>query len=446
MKTSFRGWTSVFGFTFRQSVKSVGFKLVTILISLLLIGILVATNILIAKPDQDSPQELEPSTIKTIYVLDQSGLETTDFKSLNPAFTNEQFSHINFISLTEGSREAVIQQAKAHSKYTLAAIITLSDGNYEFEMVIPSESAIDEGDAEAVLEPMLEAFQVHKLLQADLTEEQLSAITTPILTSTNTIGEVTNEIALVVQLLAPMLFSLVLYMMLIIHGQSVSKSVSTEKTSKLMETLLTSIHSNAMIAGKVLAVTSAALLQFASWILSIFIGLYGGNLIARILYPDYNNTVIQMIDFIRDHIGESALTLSSLAFAILFLCIGFLFYCVLAALSGSMVSKPEDTASTQALFMLPIIFSWLLSYIAPITENKTLISILRYVPLTSPFMVPADLLSGAMSIFEGVISLLLLLLFTLLTIMISARIYKGLVLYTGQKISFKTILGIFKHN
>jgi ABC-type Na+ efflux pump permease subunit len=111
-----------------------------------------------------------------------------------------------------------------------------------------------------------------------------------------------------------------------------------------------------------------------------------------------------------------------------------------------MVTKPEDVASTQAVFQIPVIISWLVCYIAPMTRINGLLTTVRYIPFTAPFSVPADLITGTIGLLEGMISLALLLVFSLLTIMLAARIYKGLVLYNGQKLSFKMIGNVLKTN
>jgi ABC-type Na+ efflux pump permease subunit len=212
-----------------------------------------------------------------------------------------------------------------------------------------------------------------------------------------------------------------------------------------METLLTSVHPYALIAGKVLAITTMALLQFVTWIIAGFVGLYGGNAIAHAIYPDYQNTVVTVINFLKDNIGKTALTPPAVIMAIVFFCVGFLFYGVFAGLTGCMVSKPEDVASTQMVFQFPIIISWLVVYLAPITKNMQLLKVARFIPFTAPFGVPADLLTGTIGLGEGIIALLILLIFTLLFIMLCGRLYKGLILYTGQKVSFKMIGNVLKN-
>lgn len=442
MKDKFRGWNTVFSFTFRQATKGPGFRVVTALISLLLIGGIILINIVAAKPEEG--KDVKASPIEKVLILDQSGLEPTDYRALNPEFSDEKFKGVTFVGSSLTDRKEVIRAAAADSPKTIAVFITLEEAGYEIEAVIPDGSEITKNQATALLEPMTIAFETNKMLQAGIAEDQLASVLSPVVTSYTDIGENTNAIVNVIKLLAPLVFGLMLYIMLLLYGQTVSKSVATEKTSKLMETLLTSIHPYALIAGKVLAITSMALLQFVGWIIAAVVGLYGGNAIAHTMYPEYQNNVVTIINFVKDNIGETAMTLPAVILAVIFFAVGFLFYVVIAGLAGCMVSKPEDAATTQTVYNFPIIISWLVTYLAPLMGKEGIIAVARYIPFTAPFCVPANLITGTMGLLEGVIALVVLALFTLLVIQLSGRIYKGLILYNGQKVSLKLVGNIIR--
>lgn len=437
MKDKFKGWRSVYSFTLKQSTKGMGFKAITALIFLLILGGFVIINIVVAKPDKEDKKDKSP--IETVLVLDQSDLQPTDYSESLKLISTEEFTDIVFSTVSGQSREYVIDELNKASNKSIAVIISKVDTGYELEAIIPDGSEIKKKDTNSLLEALCSSFETNKLMQSGLTVEQLTTILMPVAASYTKVGENKNLIVMLIKMLAPMAFGLMLYIMLIIYGQSVSKSVSTEKTSKLMETLLTSIHPYALIAGKVLAVTSMAMLQFISWIVAGIIGLYGGNTIAHTIYPEYQNSAITIINFIKDNVGDSAFTLPAIIFAILAFCAGFLFFNMLAGLAGCMVAKPEDVATTQSLFQFPIIISWLICYFAPVIENDTLSTVLRYIPLTAPFCLPVELITGTIGLLQGGIALLILILFTFLCAILSGRLYKGLILYTGQKLSLKTI-------
>jgi len=444
MKQHFKGWNSVYGFTFQQATKGVGFKLVTALVTILILAAFIVINVLVAKPDDADKEKASP--IKRVFILDNSGLKPTNYKEINPQFSEKQFQHIEFVIVTEQSAVEVIQTAASDSDEAIAVIISKNEAGYEIEAVIPADSTITKKQAEALLEPMSSGFESNKLMQAGLSVKQLTTVLMPVVTSYSDIGESTSRTATAIKIIAPSLFGMMLYIMLLLYGQTISKSVSTEKTSRLIEILLTSIHPYALITGKILAITSMAILQFLTWVIAAVVGLYGGNAVAHAIYPEYENTAITIINFLKDNIGETALTPPAVILAVVFFCIGFLFYCVIAGLAGCMVSKPEDVASTQTIFQLPVIISWLICYMSSIIGNKGILTVARYIPFTAPFCVPVDLITGTIGLVEGILALALLSIFAILFIMMSAGIYKGLVLYSGEKISFKTIGEVLKAN
>jgi ABC-type Na+ efflux pump permease subunit len=444
MKNKFNGWNTVFGFTLRQSSKGIGFRITTTIVALLLIGAFVLINILIAKPDDDKDKDIKPSPIETVIVLDQSGLEPTDYKTMSPELMSEQYSHIKFIASQLLSNNELVRKSATYSNKSIAIHITVVEDGFHMEALIPEDSEISKSDVKEILPFISNAFESNKLLQVGLTMEQLNSALKPAVNTYTDVGEDKNPIVFAIKMIAPMLFGFIFYFMLLLYGQNVCKSVSTEKTSKLVETLLTSVHPYALIMGKVLAVTSLALMQFVLWIVAGIIGLYGGNYISQMMYPEYENSVVTIINFLKDNIGETAMTLPALLLAIVIFIVGFLFYSVLAGVSGSIVSKPEDLSSTQAIFQFPIMISFLVSYLSPVLEKEALTKAIRYIPFTAPFSVPAELITGTVGFGEGLLSLGILSVFSFIIINLSGRIYKGMILYTDQKLSFKLISNILK--
>ena len=181
------------------------------------------------------------------------------------------------------------------------------------------------------------------------------------------------------------------------------------------------------------------------WIISFFIGIVAGGKVAETMYPGAESGLTVVVDFMRTNIGESAFSPVAMVLALITFCFGFLFYCVLSGMAGSMVSRPEEAANTQSIFTLPIVFSWMICYFGTLLEKESLLVVARNIPFTIPFCVPVDLITGAIGIGQGFISTVILLVFSFLVIMLSGRIYKGLVLYTGEKITLKNIVGILKN-
>lgn len=440
MKNNFRKWIDVYKFTLHQALKKKAFQVVTVLVALGIVIASVLISVLTAKPEKD----VKPSSIEKVYVLDESGLTDTDYPTYLKTIDDLKFKHIDFESIPNFSRQQAVEMYKDNSENSLVVIVSTDGKAFELEGILLQKSSVSKREARNLLEVMTDAFNINKIMQAGLAQEELTTIMTPVLTLYSEVGEDTNFITILLKTTAPMLFGLVLYFMLLIHGLTISREVSTEKISKLVETLITKVHPYALITGKVLAISSVAVIQVLLWVFTLIVGVFGGNAIAHAIFPEYQNSILTIIQVLRENMGETAFSIPAIILAFIIFCVGFLFYCFQAGLTGSLVSKSEDAASIQNLFQFPIAISWLTCYLSVVMEKEKILAIARYIPFTIPFSVPIDLILGRMSLVSGLISTLILIVFSIGTIMLSAKIYKGLILYSGQKVTLKTIINTLK--
>lgn len=438
MKESrFRGWKDVFSFTFNQMTKKTGYRGVTAVIALLLIVGLALVVVITGEPEE---KKVENCGIETVYVVDEYKV---DYAQMLAVLGKGSFLSIEFVNVVD-TQTAMESAERAGERAVAVVEVSYRDAAFYMDGILPQNSTASRSDAEDLLTVMTECFEYAKVGMANLTAEQSMAVLMPVLTSDGKIGEDHSVGAMLVKMMAPMFFGLALYMMLIFYGQDVSREISMEKVSKLTETLLTSIKPYAMITGKVLAVALAGILQFFLWILCAIGGLVIGNAIAKSMYPGYENVIFKALDYVRETYSASAFSPVAAILAVLIFVVGFLFYSVLAGMAGSLVSKPEDTAQVQSIFQFPIIISFFACYFGILLEKEGLIIATRFIPFTIPFGMPCDLLTGTASLLQGVISLVILLVFAVFCIILSGKVYEGLILYNGQKLNAKKIVNIIR--
>ena len=442
----FQGWKNVFAFTYKQNAGTKTYKLVTGLIAFLVLALAIILTIVAIAPDEEETKA-EFSSIHKVLVADCAEVGEIAYAELVPATQNDTYFERVAWEFVEpvATEEELARLAEKKGEGAIGLMYSMTEEGLSVRAVIPTTSTVDISDGEQLATMVAYFVQSQRYQNSGLSMEQLSEVEKPVSVTVGVAGEEKNIVAYLIELLAPAVFGLILYMMLLLYGQKICQQVSTEKTSKLMETLLTSLHPYALLTGKVLAIVMTALTQFFLWIAMLVIGLFGGVALGRVFYPDNTASVTMVVDLLRENIGESALSPAAVILAILIFCCGFLFYCVIAGLAGSMVTRPEEASSVQAIFTLPIVVSWLVCYMGSLTERENVLAVARNVPFTIPFGVPVELLTGTVGILQGVISLVILLVFSGLCIMLSARIYKGMVLYTGQKLSLKTIAGVLRN-
>lgn len=448
----FRGWKEVFAFTFRQGVGTKGYKMVTTLIALAVLGAAMLVTTLSAKPEEEDSStttEEEYCWVKQAYVADQTGSGTIPFEEwVSELAGSDYYDDVVWNTIDNSSmtaEELAAMVAQDESNMAVGVLIFAEGNTVSVRAVVPSTSNLELEDGQEIAEIAAKCLEKKRAETSGLSEFQIQQMLKPVVINVIEAGEETGVIAYLIQYLAPLLFGLLLYFMLLLYGQTICQEVSTEKTSKLMETLLTSLHPYALLTGKVFAIAGTAMMQFFIWIAAGIVGLIGGVELGKVMYPGTESSIGTMITFLRENIGETALSPAAIVLALVIFCCGFLFYCVLSGMAGSMVTRPEEASSVASVFTFPILISWLITYMGTLTENAALLAVARYIPFTIPFCIPVELLTGTTGIVQGLISTAILLVFSVLIVMISARIYRGLVLYNGQKMSMKAIIGVIRN-
>ncbi len=441
-----KGMKSVFRFTAKQYLKRNGFLRTTIIFAVLLMAGAFCLTFFTGKPKEE--KEKEPTEKLGVVEI----LNTTDLKDVIPvAETPEEGEEdeeaeepLWDFAEAEGDEDSAFAKVSEHDDHILAIVekSLLSDGNdcYKVRILIPKDSKIKKAEAMEVGDQISETVKTAVYRSVNMTEEIIEFVMMQPQSRSITTNEDVSLLSLLIRTILPMVLGLVMYMMILLHGQTICKEVSVEKTSKLMETMLVSVSPNALILGKTLALTALALGQFFCWIASAVVGLFAGNIVGKSVYGDeFHNKLTMVLDFLREYIGESALTPASIIMSIVVFCFGIFIYFALAAVGGSFVSKPEETASANSAFVFPLIVFWLITYFASLANAEGILTICRYIPFTAPFCVPVDLLTGNLGLLGGLIICIEVTIVALLIIAIAARIYRGLMLHTGQKLSFKTV-------
>lgn len=275
MKTGTYGWKSVFAFTFRQTAKSKAFKVSSVIIIVLVFAIALLAGVLPAligsrSTSDDGGITVDGETlVGTVYFADTTGITTgKDYESFLSGLgvkINDCGKDADIQSLTE--------KVKGENK-SLLIVIRENKIGYDIYASRPGDESVSSGTANSFGETFKSVFDSVRLSRAGLTDEQIAAANKTVSVYQSVAGEPTeNDFGFVVKMVLPMLSSLVLFMLIFIYGQMVAQSIAQEKTSKVMELLLTSVRPLAIIIGKILAMGSLALIQFMMIIASGVLGI-----------------------------------------------------------------------------------------------------------------------------------------------------------------------------
>ena len=223
-----------------------------------------------------------------------------------------------------------------------------------------------------------------------------------------------------------------LYMAITFYGSHVMNSVVTEKTSRAMEVLATSVKPNALLFGKIISTSLAGLIQIAAIIIEAFICVK----ISSVNNPNF--PVNQIISNIPTQI---------LVYMLIFFLLGFLIYSFLYGAFASTVSKIDELSSAVMPVQIIIVFTFIVTMSAINSGNAdTPFNVfLSYFPFTAPMMMFTRAIISNVSTLEIILSILVLIVSTYFIGWLSARIYRVGILMYGEKPNFIKLMGaIFK--
>ncbi len=446
------GTGKVYGFTLKQTMLSKGWLGSTIAIAaLLLIGIpllLFAVSSIGSKADEQDDE----TEIRTVLVVDETEGEA-DYTALIMDESEPEY-------IPCASMDAAIGET-AEKNDCVILRITDSDGTYVATVYLPQITEISRSKASKLGTLVEERFSVILMQKAEITPEGAALLSMPVQTDTAAIGENAEAesedqdmVGELISFMIPYLMLLLVYMMVVLYGQSMANSVLLEKTSKLMETILTAVHPVALMSGKLLATATAAVLQLLIWLFSLIGGMIGGAFFALRMVPDTNNTTVQAIEQVTDTFVS--FSIPGVLMSLLILALGFLLYLSLSAVSGALASKAEDLNKTNIIFVMVLLGSLLLCISSPSaleqgasTGEMSFISDamwLKFFPFTSILVVPGGLIMKKISLMLGWASIGILAATVILFVVIAAVIYKMLVLYRGEPPKIKQLLAMLKEN
>lgn len=447
------GTGKVFWFTLRQMLCSKGWLGSTVVFAaLLLLGIPLLLLGVAALSGKDNADDNE-TPIRTVFVVDETE-GAADYNALNDYYPDEY----SYTSCT--SMDAAIGESAGKADAVILRVTKPAE-TYSLTVYLTQDTEITRSRASRFGEAVRGGFAAILMQKASLTPEGVTLLSMPVAAETAAVsadaGEETDETDIaeaIIGTLVPFMMAMLVYMMVVLYGQSMANSVMLEKTSKLMETILTAVHPFALMAGKLLATAAAAIIQILIWLFALIGGNAGGAVIALKMIPNTESEVVLGINEVAEQVTR--ISIAGVLVSIVFLALGFLLYLSLAAVSGAMASKTEDLNKTNVIFTLAIVISFLLCLAGPseALENVDAVQIslisnatwLKLFPFTAIIVLPGDLVLGKVS--AGIVcgSAVCLLASVVLFVAAAAVIYKLLVLYRGAPPKPKQLFAMLKEN
>ena len=320
---------------------------------------------------------------------------------------------INFDYKDEASAQAAIKDEK------IKGYLTIDQEDSVLKAVYHGETSLESGIKLAVTNKLNELQYQLNRSAANLSQEQEKRLSQTV-DFTEKIDE-SKENKKIIQTIAAAGLGFFLYMILITYASVTAQEVASEKGTKIMEVVFSSIRASHYFYARMLALLLVILTHIGIYVV--------GGLAAILLFKDIP---ILAQSGILNHLGE-AFSLNTL----LFVLVSLFMYVVLAAFLGSMVSRPEDSGKALSPLMILIIAGFVGVTSLGAAGDNLVLKIGSYIPFISTFFMPFRAINGYASGLEAWISLAITVVFAVTATAFIGRMYASLVLQTDD-------LGIWK--
>lgn len=387
---------------------------------------------------------------RTISILDESGLVKDAFQN------SEQTKYNMFEGMTLSDAKAIVKETSNYGLLYIGKLdtVTFTPAQIEFySKESPSLSLISE--LESILENKITDLKLQK--DGFDIEKITSSRAVVSIDQESFDGQKTSKIDSVVKLIFGGIAGYLLFMFIIIYGNMIMRSVIEEKTSRIIEVIISSVKPVQLMLGKIIGTSLAGITQFMVWIvlggvLLVIISNVFGIDIGGVQTPQQqiveqameNPEANMQLQDIVTAFYNLPITNLIIAFIMFFVC-GYLLYSSLYAAIGAAVDNETDTQQFLLPVMMPLILAVYIGFFTVIEDpHGTVSTVFSFIPFTSPVVMLMRIPFGV-PLWQQLLSLLILIGTFILIVWFAAKIYRVGILMYGKKPSYKELVKWMKY-
>jgi ABC-2 type transport system permease protein len=420
-------------------VKNRAFIIMTFLSPLIMVGIFTLVAYL---------SSINNDKVRNISVLDESGLFSDEFESGD----NLKYILVSHGDLAEAKKTVeesgdygLLYIPKAESLDEIAENITFYSEDSPSIIVLDDIEDAIAGKASTI-----------KLKDAGMDPELIESLRVRISTKLETFGgEETSELSTWLKLGFGGLSGYLLFMFIIIYGNMIMRSVIEEKTSRIIEVIISSVKPVKLLLGKIIGTSLAGVTQFLAWV--ILIGIFT-TVITAIFGIDAgavqqqealeqaqalsgNENMLQ--EFLTEFFKLPLLNL--VIMFLLFFVGGYLLYASLYAAIGAAVDSETDTQQFLLPILMPLIIAVYVGFFTVFDNpHGTVSQVFSFIPFTSPVVMLMRIPFGV-PLWQQILSVVILFATFIGTVWFAAKIYRVGILMYGKKASYKELIKWLKY-
>jgi ABC-2 type transport system permease protein len=215
---------------------------------------------------------------------------------------------------------------------------------------------------------------------------------------------------------------MILYMTLLSWGMSVQRAIIEEKSSRVIEVMLSSVEPRDLFFGKIIGIGTLGLTQVAVWSV-MFLAIGFSSAIATAQFLSYVHV-----------------DLSDVLFFLVFFVLGFLFYSALFTIIGAVCNTEQDAQQLQSVVILPLVLPLMMMMLVMQNPNATLSVALSFIPPFTPMLMLGRIVVSDPPGWEIAASIAVLIVSTYLVTLFSARVFRVGILMYGKRPSLREIV------
>ena len=446
----------IIGREYLTRVKKKSFLLTTFLAPIFLAAIMILPSVIMFMAEDKGKQVavVDGSGMVMPYMVDSEAVDYVDYSGEQPDSIKAGFKGMGLDALVVVSPLDQETRSVSVSAYSLKP------------MSVDMKEAIRANVNRAVEDYRLESYDIDGLKQ--ILEDVQADI--PVATYTLEDDGEARITSSEVYMFVSLIFSIIIYMFIAMFSGMVMQSVIEEKSSRVVEVLVSSVKATELMFGKIIGVACVALTQFFLWVVLTGVLVAGAGAVigfdsiaeSAAVQTDPMTQMAEGLGVDQEIMEQSGMTVQMempsgdselaavlqtlkdidypmllISFVIYFI-LGYLLYASLFAAIGSAVENEADTQQLQLPVTIPLILAFFIAFYAFKAPDSQVVFWGSMIPFTSPIVMLARIPFGV-PVWELVLSVVLLLLTFAGIAYISAKIYKIGILMFGKKTTFKDL-------
>ena len=271
---------------------------------------------------------------------------------------------------------------------------------------------------------LTEDFLIANLLDGKVSGEVLRRVQSPMLSVSTRLDPETGEIipaeSELTAFAMPYVFALLFMMSLFFTSGYLLQGVSEEKENRLIEILLSSVSARQLLTGKVLGLGAAGLIQIVTWLMSSVVLLAIASLFFSL--PEGLSIPVGLI-----------------IFGIIYFILGYLLFGILMATLGSIGSTARESSQWTGIFVMPAVAPLILIPLFIENPDHIIFTVFTLFPLTAPVAAIMKLSTGAMPVWELVLSIAILIASIIGAMWLASRVFRTFLLMYGKRPSLREV-------